>query len=74
MDEKKSQIKLFTWKHTIWAGVAVIAGIGLGVYMIYSEKGYLTKVEITSIIVATVLTITLISGVAYYANRPEKGE
>ena len=55
-------------------GVSVLGSIGLSAYILYDEKGYLSKIDIISIIFGSLLLITIMLGLFYYRNRPKKGE
>ena len=74
MGEKKSQIKLFTWKYGIIMSVVTLAGIGLGMYTIYERKGSLDRGDFLTAIFSLLFAAAIFTSIAYYGNRPEKRE
>lgn len=74
MDNKKSSIKLFTFKHGIIAGLSVILGNALAIWALYTQRKCFSKIEIIGVIVGNIIGLTVLISVAYYANRPEKGD
>ena len=74
MKDRKSQIKLFTYKQVIWFGIALVFGNILSLYHDYKLKGYLDKTDLTSLIIIDVVLIAMIAALRYWANRPERRE
>ena len=70
--EKKKPSKLFSWRQGILTGVAVCGGIALYTYRSYSRKGYIDKIDIGSMVFATLICIGICWGMAWWGDRPEK--
>jgi len=65
-------VKLFGKKQIILIGLALCAGLGLFIHRSYEQKGYISGIDITSMMLTAITAIGIFSAMAWWANKPEK--
>lgn len=74
MHDNREQIRLYTWRKKLLMIIAVITGITFAGYRIYCKKGYFTWLDITGLIITSIVALTILVIVSWWANRPEEGK
>jgi len=73
MEEPKKPTKLMTWRQVVMVGIATCGGAALFVFLRLDQRGYISKLDIVAMIFTIVFTTLMLIGIAWWANRPEKG-
>ncbi len=70
--KKNKSVKLIGKKQIILLVLGLCVGLGLFIRHSYEQKGYISGIDVASIIFSTILGIVIFSVMAWWGNRPEK--
>ena len=70
----RRSIKLARWYHVVLFTAAAFIGAGVSLYLRFRREGYLRPNDFVMAAVMALLGTAMVGWIAWYANKPERGE